>query len=241
MENLIKVLAVDDDPNILQMLTLYLKKEGYEVLQADNGQDAYDLAVKEQPFLIISDCMMPVMDGLEFSAKIKENPDTKNILFVLLTGKGTSEDIVTGLDSGADDYIVKPFKAKELMARVRAYKRIAYLQKCLESANKKLKEDLVIRKQLEEKMKQEEKMQGVFEMAATTCHEFNQPLQVISSYAQLLLMSIEDVDLKDMVNGIIESVVRTKEISSKIKNITRYETMTYCGDTLIIDLDKASE
>lgn len=241
MKDLTKVLAVDDDPNILNMLKIYLEKEGYNVFTAKNGQDAYETARKELPFLIISDSMMPVMDGLELSRKIKENSLTQNIFFVLLTGKGTSDDIVEGLDSGADDYVIKPFHAKELMARVRAYKRIAELQNSLEDANKKLKAELALREQLEEKIRQEEKMQGVLEMAATTCHEFNQPLQAISGYAQLLSVSYEDEELNAMVEGILSAVERTRDISAKIRNIAKYETMIYCGDTKIIDLNKASE
>ena len=113
-----KVLICDDQPDIVNALKIYLKPEGYELLTAQNGKEALELA--PQADLILMDIMMPVMDGIEATDKIRE---FSTVPIILLTAKSETEDVVLGLNVGADDYITKPFVPVEVLARVRSQLR----------------------------------------------------------------------------------------------------------------------
>ena len=112
-----KILVVDDEKNIVEIIKFNLKKEGYDVITASNGQEGVEKAFSEQPDLIILDIMMPVMDGYEACRKIREKLDTP---IIMLTARAEEVDKVLGLELGADDYVTKPFGVRELMARVKA-------------------------------------------------------------------------------------------------------------------------
>ena len=119
-----RVLICDDQPDIVNALKIYLKPEGYELLTAQNGQEALELA--SQADLILMDIMMPVMDGIVATDKIREFSD---VPIILLTAKSETEDVVLGLNVGADDYITKPFVPVEVLARVRSQLRRYGMQK----------------------------------------------------------------------------------------------------------------
>lgn len=113
-----KILVVDDEINITQILQFSIGAEGYEVITAQNGEEAIDKARREQPDLIILDIMMPRIDGYEACRILKANPLTKNIPVVLLTAKGRDVDRRLGREVGAIDYIVKPFSPNKLIDRI---------------------------------------------------------------------------------------------------------------------------
>jgi len=113
-----KILVVDDEVNITQILEFSIGAEGFEVITATNGEEAIDKARKEQPDLIILDIMMPRIDGYEACRILKANPLTKNIPVVLLTAKGRDIDKRLGYEVGATDYIVKPFSPNKLIERI---------------------------------------------------------------------------------------------------------------------------
>ena len=115
-----KVLIVEDESNIAELLNLYLKKEGYDTMVAGDGGKAIELYRSFRPALVLLDIMLPVMDGWAVCAKIRETDKTP---IIMLTAKGETIDKVAGLEMGADDYIVKPFEMKELLARVHAVLR----------------------------------------------------------------------------------------------------------------------
>ena len=114
------VLICDDQPDIVNALKIYLTPEGYNLFEAYTGQEALDVVRKNDIHLILLDVMMPVMDGLAATAKIRE---ISNAPIILLTAKSETEDKVLGLNVGADDYITKPFEPVEVLARVRAMLR----------------------------------------------------------------------------------------------------------------------
>jgi len=115
------VLVVEDDPDLLTMITRVLEKEKYQVLTANNGEAGLALAVgKPKPNLIISDIMMPDMDGLEMVRRIKDDPSTKPTPVVFLTAKQTPKDVIAGIQAGARYYLTKPFRMHELVDKVRA-------------------------------------------------------------------------------------------------------------------------
>lgn len=133
-----QILVIDDDPTIRVVLTRALKKQGYGVTVAENGQEGLDRAKEIRPALIICDWMMPIMDGLEVCRQVKANPDLSTTFFILLTSRGGTEDRVMGLDTGADEFLSKPIRPDELSARVRAGLRIYQLTSDLRSSNQRL-------------------------------------------------------------------------------------------------------
>ena len=114
------VLICDDQPDIVNALKIYLAPEGYNLFEAFNGKEALEIVQKNDIHLIILDVMMPVMDGITATARIREN---SNVHIILLTAKSETEDMVLGLNVGADDYITKPFVPVEVLARVRSQLR----------------------------------------------------------------------------------------------------------------------
>ena len=113
-----RVLAVDDEPDVLGLVETKLQKAGFEVTTATNGQEAVDRAVTEKPDVIIMDVMMPKLDGLSACTQIKTQMGELAPIIILLTARGQESDVVEGLGCGADDYMVKPFAPRELVARV---------------------------------------------------------------------------------------------------------------------------
>lgn len=114
------ILIVDDEPRYLRLMEANLVTEGFSVLKATNGQEAVDIVAEKHPDLVLLDVMMPVLDGFGACERIRE---FSNVPIIIVTARGSENDRVRGLDLGADDYIVKPFSATELLARVRAVLR----------------------------------------------------------------------------------------------------------------------
>jgi DNA-binding response OmpR family regulator len=117
------VFVVDDEPDILKLISINLQKSGYQVEEFTEGQPMLDRLERKVPQLIILDLMLPDIDGMEVCKIIKKDSDTANIPIIMVTAKGEEVDIVLGLEFGADDYIPKPFSPRELVARVRAVLR----------------------------------------------------------------------------------------------------------------------
>ena len=115
-----KVLVVEDDNNIAELLRLYLQKDGFEVSHAADGGKAVEMAKEIQPDLVLLDIMLPVMDGWQVCRELRK---TMKMPIIMLTAKGEVEDRIIGLELGADDYLVKPFSPRELVARARALLR----------------------------------------------------------------------------------------------------------------------
>lgn len=113
-----RILVVDDEENIVELLRMNLKKFGYEVLCAYDGEEAIQKTTREQPDLILLDIMMPGIDGLEVCRRIKMNPEVTHIPIIMLSARSEETDKVIGLGIGADDYITKPFGFRELHARI---------------------------------------------------------------------------------------------------------------------------
>ncbi|MGB5242939.1 MAG: response regulator transcription factor [Lutimonas sp.] len=119
----IRILLVDDEPDILELVGYHLKKEGFKVKTAHNGFEALDIADDFMPHLILLDIMMPEMDGMETCEKIRSSETLKNVLIVFFTARGEDYSQVAGFDAGADDYITKPIKPRVLVSKVKALLR----------------------------------------------------------------------------------------------------------------------
>lgn len=120
-----KILVVDDNQQLVSIVTSGLRQEGYDVRQAYNGIDALKALQTERPGLIILDVCMPEMNGIEFCSRIRSQPESADIPIIFLTAKGKLEDKISGFNAGADDYLVKPFEFTELLLRVRVLLRRA--------------------------------------------------------------------------------------------------------------------
>jgi two-component system alkaline phosphatase synthesis response regulator PhoP len=118
-----KILLVDDEPDILEIVGYNLKQEGYQIFTAANGKEAIAKAKKELPDLIIMDVMMPEMDGMEACENIRKIPELSNVIITFLTARSEDYSQVAGFDAGADDYIAKPIKPKLLVSKVKALLR----------------------------------------------------------------------------------------------------------------------
>ena len=120
-----KILIVEDEPDIAELVRHYLEKEGFHLSIARTGPEALTLAGSTRPNLMILDLMLPQMDGLEVCKTLRQKPETAQLPIIMLTAKKEEADTVVGLELGADDYVTKPFDAKELLARLRAIQRRA--------------------------------------------------------------------------------------------------------------------
>lgn len=114
------VLVADDDPDILDLVTYRLEHSGYEVLRAEDGQTALDLALERRPDICVLDVMMPRLDGLEVTRRLRANDATSAVPIILLTARALESDVERGFDAGATDYVRKPFSPQELRLRVQA-------------------------------------------------------------------------------------------------------------------------
>ncbi len=118
-----KIVVIEDEPDIVEVISYNLKREGYNVLAVDRGDESINLIRNQSPSLIILDLMLPGMDGLSVCRQLKSDPMVNDIPVIIISAKGEESDIVVGLEMGADDYLTKPFSPRELLARVKAVLR----------------------------------------------------------------------------------------------------------------------
>jgi len=114
-----KILLAEDEPHIAKLVQFKLQKEGYEVLYAKDGKEAYEITKKEHPDLVLLDVMMPVLDGFQVLKMIKSDPELKDTLVAMLSAKSQRKEILDGLRAGVCEYITKPFVPAELVARIK--------------------------------------------------------------------------------------------------------------------------
>lgn len=215
-----KILVAEDEKTTRILLERKLTEWGYEVVSAPDGEKAWTILQNENhPRLILLDRLVPGMDGVEICRRLKASSTPQHYV-ILLTSLEEKEEVVEGLDAGADEYIVKPFHPKELRSRVNVGRRMLELQSALS---------------------EKDRLQGVLEMAGAVCHEMNQPLQVILGLCELLLVDIEKNDLfRANVTKIAEQVEEMGKITAKLMKIASYKTKAYLKGQ-IVDIDRSSE
>src|SRR6476469_933124 len=133
-----KVLVVEDDRSLVDVLTYNLKLAGYDVLVSTDGQDGILQAQLKQPDIVLLDLMLPVVDGLDVCRRLRAGTDTKDILIVMLTAKAEESDELVGFSLGADDYVTKPFSVKVLLERLKALRRRRIPEATLDDVTTKL-------------------------------------------------------------------------------------------------------
>ncbi|HVR74586.1 MAG TPA: response regulator transcription factor [Planctomycetota bacterium] len=117
------ILVIEDERDIVEIIQYNFEREGYSVLSATHGEKGLEIARAKRPAVVILDLMLPGLDGLEVAKRLRQDPNTREISIIMLTAKGEESDVILGLGMGADDYVTKPFKMKELLARVKAVLR----------------------------------------------------------------------------------------------------------------------
>lgn len=212
----LKVLAVDDNEHNLHICTEILRDD-YEVITAKNGEEAIAKSLSAHPDVILMDVMMPGMDGLEASARIKSRPETRHIPIIILSAKGMSEDVIAGL-TVAEDYIVKPFNIMEVRARVKSMARLKMALDEVNSVNSRL-EELVQKgaRQLLEK----ERLAMVGQYAAGIVHNLSGALQKVVT--SLELAEMEGMDTKKYLATAREGTESMRDIVSTILDKGRNE------------------
>ena len=215
------ILIADDDRLALEGLQSTLGKWGHEVVACTDGEEAWNiLSHEDNPKLAILDWMMPGLEGVEVCRKVRELDRPLQIYLLLLTVKGSEEDIVSGLEAGADDYVVKPFRPDELWARVRVGIRFIELQ---------------------EKLLDVERVRVLAETSGATAHVINQPLTVIIGVADLLLMKKLDESVNIQIDSIRKAGTEISEIVAQMKSAEQYVTTPYVNGINIVEFDASKK
>ncbi|MCP4720365.1 MAG: response regulator [Desulfobacteraceae bacterium] len=194
-----KILIAEDDFVSRLLVKKAVTKIGHEVIVTENGKQAWEAFEEHEPDMVISDWMMPEMDGLELCRRIRKSHKKNYSYIMLLTAKDTTTDLVEVFDAGADDYIIKPFKPDELRSRIKSGERISLLesqhhelQEVLLVKNKKLDEALKNLKETQAQAMQSEKMASIGQLAAGVAHEINNPIGFVSSNLEALSDYLKD-------------------------------------------------
>ncbi len=200
-----KILVVDDEPKIVSTVQAYLEREGYQVVEANNGRQALEVFQREKPDLIVLDLMLPEIDGLEVCRQIRR---TSAVPIIMLTARQEHADKLVGLELGADDYVTKPFSPRELVARVRAILRRARLVSAPAPVSRIVLSDLVV---------DEERFEA-------TCHGQLLPLtptefRVLAALARNPGRVLTRAQLLDILGESYEGYERTVDVH--VKNLRR--------------------
>ena len=213
-----KILVVEDEKDTRYLLTKLLTVNNFEVLTAENGKEALDVLEKDTPAVIVADWMMPVMDGLKLCKKLKSDDNFKLIYFIILTARASLGDRITGLDVGADDFLVKPVENQELLARIRTGIRINNLQ-------------------LE--LKNIEQNKALLAMACTLGHKINNPLSSLLISVKNIedeLIKLKKTDLNDDLKIINLSVEKISILVKDLINLQNPEMIDYTSENKMLKL-----
>lgn len=214
-----KILVVEDERDTRFILEKLLTKNNFEVITANNGQEALQLLETFTPKVILADWTMPIMDGLELCNQIKNSEKLKIIYYIILTARTSLRDRVTGLDVGADDFLMKPIENQELVARIRSGIRIFNLQRELKTI---------------------EHSKAVVELACTIGHKINNPLSSLKIAMNNLKESVpaktsdhieEDFEIMQ------QAVERIQTFVQQLTHLENPEIINYTDDSKMIKLD----
>lgn len=189
-----RILCVDDMADILALLRQLLGQEGYEVVCAGSGSEALEIISSEPPDAILLDVMMPGIDGIEVCRRVKADEKLSCIPVILLTAKGADQDVIEGLDAGADDYVTKPFKREVLAARVRSAVRVKRGYDTIAEMNARLLAEIGERKRREFELARAHRLESLGQLAAGIAHEINTPNQYVSHNLRFLEETFSGVE-----------------------------------------------
>ncbi|MFA6026989.1 MAG: response regulator, partial [Ignavibacteriaceae bacterium] len=213
-----KILLVEDEKDTRFILERLLTKNNYEVLSAKDGSEALKLLENYLPKAILADWTMPVMDGIELCKILKKDEKFKTIYFIVLTARASLKDRITGLDIGADDFLVKPIENQELLARIRSGVRIFNLQN---------------------ELKNLEHNKAIIEMACTIGHKINNPLSSLLISVKNIeteLLELHQSKFSEDLMIITQSIDRIKTLTESLVNIQKPTIIDYSSGSKMIDI-----
>jgi len=213
-----KILIVEDEKDTRFILEKLLSKNNYEAISATNGAEALEVLKTVKPKVILADWTMPVMDGIELCNEVKKVEEFKTIYFIILTARGSLKDRVTGLDVGADDFLIKPIENQELLARIRSGIRIHNLQN---------------------EIKQIEHSKALIEMAATIGHGFNNPLSSLVLSLKNIQDELKGESQKQVAEDfqiIEESLDRIKKLVKDLTDLQNPEIINYASGNKMLKI-----
>ena len=217
------ILIVDDNPANLKLLQIHLAARGYETFTARDGEEALALARAKQPDLILLDVIMPKVDGIEVCRRLKGDPSLPFMPIILVTAKTDPEDVVNGLEAGAEEYLTQPVEHTALLARVKSMLRIKALHDTTQEQATRLQAQAVQLEELNQSLEarvaeqlkalhQTEKLSALGELLASIAHELNNPLSVVVGQAILLADTATDQRLADRATKIANAADRCARI-----------------------------
>lgn len=213
------VLVVDDDPVTRLLLTSALSKLGHTVCEAQNGSEGWEVWKKDQHPFIISDWMMPEVDGLELCRRIRAAPGSDLTYLILLTARTGKTNYLDAMDAGVDDFVTKPFEKEQFVARVRAASRILDLHAKLRVANNELES------RVQERTAELEKaLQAKSEFLSRASHELRTPMNHILGFAQLLELDDLSADQQGSLHHILKSGRRLLGLIDRILAVSQSST-----------------
>jgi CheY-like chemotaxis protein len=207
-----RILVVEDNDDNRHLLTIYLGREGYKVVEARNGVEALEATERGSFDLICSDVQMPRMDGYTLCRRLKGNPQTETIPIILITAIHTSvENTLEGLHVGANDFISRPFRQSELLARVQTQLRI---------------------KELQDRLVEAERVATVGRMAVTMAHEINNPLVGILGFVELLLGRLDqsqltEEEIRSALSRVYQNAEHIRDVLGQLRAMSKAEVYTY--------------
>jgi signal transduction histidine kinase len=211
------ILVVDDVPSNVTVLTWMLMHQGYTVSSALSGQQALDMIAVERPDVILLDVSMPEMSGIEVCRKLKADPQLRLIPIILVTARARDEDMVEGLNAGADDYITKPVTREVLSARLRSALRVKNIYDELAASSERLCREMAERAKAEEELRHAQKLELVGQLAGGVAHEFNNLLQTIEGYTAYAMEGLSPQerryqDLQQVLNASGRASTLTRQL-----------------------------
>ncbi|MDY0161884.1 response regulator [Desulfobotulus sp.] len=227
-------LVVDDSDTARHIVTDNLRREGLHVFEAEDGQAACEIlgTTDWAMDIVVTDLVMPRMDGIALCREVRCRPSLEDTPIIFLTALADQKELLKIFAAGGSDYLVKPFFKEEFLARVNVHLERTLLTRKLRGTIRDL--------QLAEAEKEErQKREGALGMAATICHELNQPLQKISGYAELLQMSGagERASTLRYAKEIMHAVSEMGALTRKLMRLTQYRTRNYPGGETLVSLD----
>jgi DNA-binding response OmpR family regulator len=230
-----RILVIEDDADIRAALRAMLAVH-YEVELADDGPTGIEAARRFRPSLVISDLVMPTLSGVEVCKAIRADPTLAHTPVIILTAHGELKHKLDGFSSGADDYLQKPFNARELFARIKALLDNRALQRELQRKNEELQKVLEELRATQDKLIEGERLRTALRMAGALAHEINNPLSGILGCADMLVKTSADEGSVQLIERIQEQARRIADVVRRIQDMREVKFTPYVGSDEIVDL-----